>query len=307
MYHYVRPNDHDQPNLHYLHVDDFQRQLDYFEAEFGVMSADEWSAALENPASLPEKIILTFDDGLRDHFDYVRPVLTERGHWGVFYVSSGPLFEGAFLNVHRTHYLLGRFAGSVVLKALESLLEDHHLITGFYDNLKREPYTHQSTEAHAKEVKKLINYAIKPDYKDELLSSLFVNLSVKEDDIVQRYYMTANQVTALDAAGFSVGAHGKSHNLLTKFQCTELQGEVSGSIRAINKLLEHPSKTFCFPYGGQDSWNEKTLAHLCEEGIEYCFCVEPTRITGKDIRERALWLPRFDCNEFPHGMSYISK
>ena len=42
MYHYVRQFDNDLPNFRFLDVDNFEKQLDFFQEKFGFVSKDEW-------------------------------------------------------------------------------------------------------------------------------------------------------------------------------------------------------------------------------------------------------------------------
>ncbi|MGP9468256.1 polysaccharide deacetylase family protein [Halomonas sp. TP35] len=308
MYHYIRPTDVLQPHLFYLHLDNFQRQLDFFEYEYGFIKQSHWQEALERPENaLPEGVILTFDDGLIDHYRYVRPILLERDIWGIFYVSSASLQAQELLNVHRVHYLLGRFGGSRVLNALEKLLDDSLLIDGFFEQLKVSPYSMQSMDDHSLRVKKVVNYALKPECKDIVLKKLFQEFVGNESEIAQDFYMNAAQIREMVDEGFTFGAHGKSHNLLTKFSKGALTREVTGSVQSLNTVLEKPSNTFCYPYGGPDSWNEQVLSELQLQGITYGFCVDSSDITPIDIKQRPLCLPRYDCNEFPHGKAHIAK
>jgi peptidoglycan/xylan/chitin deacetylase (PgdA/CDA1 family) len=307
MYHYVRLADQKQPNLFYLNFDDFRRQLDFFERTFGIVSRAQWKSALSDPQALPEGVILTFDDGLMDHYQYVAPELKSRGLWGIFYVSTDTLLRQNMLNVHRVHYLLGRFGGPTVLRSLEKLLDDSLFIDGFLENLSAKPYTMQSMDESSLSVKKIVNYALKPECKDNVLGSLFGELAGEESLIAQSLYMNGAQICEMADAGFTFGAHGASHNLLTKFSNSQLHYEVTGSCQTLNKLLREPAQTFCYPYGGPDSWNENVLEMLRKQKINYGFCVEPKDILSDDLKERPLTLPRYDCNEFPFGQSRNSQ
>jgi peptidoglycan/xylan/chitin deacetylase (PgdA/CDA1 family) len=307
MYHYIRPFDKAQPYLYYLNLDDFRRQLDYFEKQFGILKQEQWQAALRDPQELPDGVLLTFDDGLIDHYKYVWPELHARGHWGVFYISSGTLQAQQLLNVHRVHYLLGRFGGTRVLKVLETLLDDSMLINSFYERLKVEPYSMQDMDETSLQVKRIVNYSLKPSCKDMLLSQLFQQLVGKESDVALQFYMSPKQIIEMASDGFTFGAHGKSHNLLTKFDSQSLTHEVTGSIKTLNEVLPNPSDTFCYPYGGPDSWNEQVLTELQQQSINYGFCVRSADIAMEDIQKRPLLLPRYDCNEFPYGKARIAR
>ena len=78
MYHYVRPCVEGLPYFPYLALADFERQLDTFASTCGFVGREafvDWAQG--GPA--PDGVLLTFDDGLRDHRDFVLPVLQERG------------------------------------------------------------------------------------------------------------------------------------------------------------------------------------------------------------------------------------
>ena len=93
MYHYVSPLPED--------VDDIRRDLtvlpETFEAHlqyvadegYTTISLYELYDALTTGATLPAKpVILTFDDGYSDHYDYVFPALMEHGFTGTFFVIT---------------------------------------------------------------------------------------------------------------------------------------------------------------------------------------------------------------------------
>ena len=66
MYHYVRPFDPEYPNFSNLDIDDFKKQLDFFESEYGFVNQEDFLSSFESK-ELPRGIILTFDDGLSCH------------------------------------------------------------------------------------------------------------------------------------------------------------------------------------------------------------------------------------------------
>ena len=118
MYHYVRPGPGTLPNYPYLALADFERQLDRFDDTLGLVGREAFERWVGGAAA-PSGFLLTFDDGLRDHVDFVLPVLRRRGLFGLFYVPSAPLTDGVVLDVHKLHLALGRVGGSALLDRLE--------------------------------------------------------------------------------------------------------------------------------------------------------------------------------------------
>lgn len=114
MYHYVRKGAKDLPFFRYLDADNFKKQLDFFEAKFGFVNFDEFLRLKEEPElinELKDKVLLSFDDGLKDHIDFVLPELLRRGIFGLFFIPTGVYERKKALDVHRIHYLLGMAGG----------------------------------------------------------------------------------------------------------------------------------------------------------------------------------------------------
>ena len=88
MYHYVRPYNRSYPHFNSLDICTFKKQLDFFEKEYGFLTKSEYQYSIKN-SSNPKGVVLTFDDGFKDHVDYVLPELIKRGLWGIFYISTG--------------------------------------------------------------------------------------------------------------------------------------------------------------------------------------------------------------------------
>ena len=51
-------------------------------------------------------IIITFDDGYKDHFQYVYPLLKERGIQGSFFPPKSAIQDNQILDVNSIHYIL---------------------------------------------------------------------------------------------------------------------------------------------------------------------------------------------------------
>ena len=115
MYHYVRPPPQGMPYFRYLHIDDFRRQLDHFTRSGGFVSREALSRILKGECELAEGYVLTFDDGLRDHWEFVVPELERRGIFGIFYVPTGQYGQDRLLDVHRVHCLVGALGGIEML------------------------------------------------------------------------------------------------------------------------------------------------------------------------------------------------
>jgi len=95
MYHYVSelPPDADQYRVNLtVEPDDFTDQLQYLsDAGYHAITLNDLYLHLTQSYPLPDKpVILTFDDGYRDAYDVVFPLLLEFGFTGTFFILATP-------------------------------------------------------------------------------------------------------------------------------------------------------------------------------------------------------------------------
>jgi peptidoglycan/xylan/chitin deacetylase (PgdA/CDA1 family) len=302
MYHYIRPEPKGLPFFRYLHLDDFRSQLDLFEREHGFLSREDFLQALDSGDPAGPGVVLTFDDAFADHFDYVLPELRRRGLWGIFYIPTGMYQNGALLDVHRLHLLLGAFGGDAILAGLNNMISPEMLSQSHIEEFRSLAYDRQDNEANAAEVKLMLNYFISYEYGEEILDRLmhkFFNGTRLESE---SFYVSSKQINILQESGMIVGSHAVSHRMFSKLPVAEQKREIESSFDFLDRVtggLEF--RTFCFPYGGNDSFNAESERLLEEAGCAFSFKVEPRNITADDLSQRRQALPRFDCNRFQYG------
>lgn len=308
MYHYVRKPSAEVPHFTYLDADEFERQLDYFSKQYTVASRQQYLEALAAGEALKNSIILTFDDGLSDHYDFVRPALLKRGMWGIFFISTNPYVEQKLLDVHRTHYLLGKIGGAAFLRQVNSRIRDEMLLRDRAQLLEANTYTRQNNQQAVTSVKRLLNYLIRPESRRLLLDEIMQDVVGDESALAQDFYLSDTQIRQMVADGFDIGCHAHSHTLLSNLDESQQSHEISESTRILrgstgNQLFP----CFCYPYGGKHSYNADTLNLIEREGYTSGFSVESRDIVNSDLMAYRFELPRYDCNEFPHGKAVVGE
>lgn len=91
------------PHKLHLHVDSFLRHLDYLQANYRIISLAEFVRARRENIKLPSgTAILTFEDGVRNFFTVVAPILMKRGIPVTSFIVTGENFtkESSTLNGH---------------------------------------------------------------------------------------------------------------------------------------------------------------------------------------------------------------
>lgn len=116
--------------------------------------------------------------------------------------------------------------------------------------------------------------------------------------------MTPQMLRAVHERGIIIGSHSLSHRVLSNLSEAEQRREITASFEWLDEIVGGLSvRTFCYPFGGFHTFDETTERLLEEIGCRFAFNVEPRDINERDLRERPLALPRYDCNQFPYGQA----
>jgi len=302
MYHYVRPKPEGLPYLRYLHLSDFCRQLDFFEKEYGFVEREEFVCALQT-GQVPEPgVILTFDDAIADHFDYVLPELQRRKLWGIFYIPTGVYSSGRLLDVHQLHLLLGTFGGVEIMNSINNYITTEMLNQNYVEDFFKLPSENQDDDTNASQVKLILNKFIQNNYRDEILEYLVGKYYDGVRSTGKEFYITSEQIKLLQKNGMIVGSHAVSHRVFSKLDIHEQEQEIRESFDYLDEVTGGLDiRTFCYPYGDKGSFNAESERLLEEAGCSFSFKVEPRNITEDDLLISRQALPRFDCNNFMFG------
>ena len=301
MYHYVREFDKLHPKFRYLDIANFRKQLDFFSDNYGFVTKDDWLnfidyGIIENSR---DKILLTFDDALKCHYEYVYPELKRRGLFGFFYVPTYPYQSGDLLDVHKIHLLCGAFEGKQIYESLTNLINEDILQDKKNYEFSKNTYNSQTNYEYIKEIKRILNYYIDYKVRGKIIEYLANKLKYKF--FPNRFYLSIQNIKELIEEGHIVGSHSINHLVMSKLSFSQQKNEIKNSFSFLEKIQSNFTKTYCHPYGGFHSFNDNTIKILNEENVKYSFNVESRDIQKKDNLESAQFLPRYDCNQFPFG------
>lgn len=301
MYHYVREYDSRLPSFRFLDVDNFEKQLDYFQEKFGFVSKEEWLQVIERKkmGSAKEKVILTFDDAMSCHYDYVFRSLRKRGLWGIFYVPTQPYQKDKILDVHRIHLLCGAFEGPDLLATLEELLDEYMIPDEKRKEFRELTYTKQNNYEGVSEFKRILNYFVSYEHREGLIDKIATELNFVFS--ASDFYVSLEKLKEMHIFGNLIGSHTVSHPVMSKLNELEQKAEIYDSLGFLRSNIKGNVKTYCHPYGGFHSFDETTVDILNASGVTFSFNVESRDICDDDLASSIQFLPRYDCNEFPFG------
>ena len=301
MYHYVRECSATQPYLRFLNIENFRRQLDFFAQEYGFVSRQEWEAFVSH-GHMPSKndgVILTFDDGLTDHFGYVLPELKKRNLWGIFYISTKPLTDRMVLDVHRIHLLYAKVPAEDLLERVKEVVSADMIEKRKVEEFDNNTYLLQSGTDPVTLFKRILNYFIDYRFRHEVINGLLDYFNVSADP--EKHYMSENQIKEMHKQGMIIGSHSHNHPVMSQISKEQQNDEINRSSIHLKSIIGANVETYCHPYGGFRSFNDETINALNNNGVVYSFNVESKDLNETHIFKSPHSLPRYDCNEFPFG------
>ena len=301
MYHYVRSFNPTLPNFRFLDVENFEKQLDYFQDNFGFVSKDEWLSALSEKklGSAEGKVLLTFDDAMSCHYDYVYKALTKRNLWGIFYVTTQPYQKDKALDVHRIHLLCGAYSGIELLSTLKVFLKEEMIPDEKREEFRKQTYTRQDNYEGISEFKRILNYFVSYDFREQLIDKVAHELNYVFH--TSEFYVPIDKLIKMQLSGNLIGSHTVSHPVMSKLNKREQNREIEDSFNFLDSKLHLDVRTYCHPYGGFHSFNDNTVNLLAENEVLFSFNVESRDICDEDLTSSIQFLPRYNCNEFPFG------
>ena len=299
MYHYVRNVKKSKyPNLKGLEFTEFKKQISFFKKNFNFLSNSQFIEIL-NSKKIPKKksILLTFDDGYRDHYEYVFPFLKKQDLSAVFYPPIMCIRNKAVLDVNKIHFILAKeenrdkILDLIFLYVKKILNKNPHQIGIEKINLLSR-YDDKKTIL----IKRLLHNHLPLPYRKKIVDKIFKHIvNYSEEEFSKILYMNNNNIQELYKNNFSIGTHGYNHYWWEKINKNEQEIEIKKSINYFKKIKVFDKNfSVCYPYG---SYNLQTLNLLKKYKIKFALTTRVGSVNKKNIKN-VYELPRFDTNDF---------
>lgn len=189
-------------------IDQFQRELDFFQKNYVNISMIELIDLYEKNGSIPQEnyFHLSFDDGLKECYSIIAPILKERNLDATFFINPN------FIDNQEIFY---RYKVALILENITN------------KNLKKE----------------LLNYSIHNlNEINQLIEENKINLN--EIDI----YLNENEIKTLIHLGFTIGAHSMNHPYYRDISFEEQLKETNDSLNFIQEKFNLNYRVFSFPF-----------------------------------------------------------
>lgn len=303
MYHYVRdPGDTAEAGSRIagLSLRVFEAQLDELTRHYQFVDWPAVRAHLLGHAPLPANAaLLTFDDGVRDHYLNVFPALRARGLSGLFFALARQPGDGHPLPL-KLHFLLAVLGPDGLRAALWPRLSPDQQARF---TLAAAVYGQRWPGDALNILKGCLQRELCTDI-DALLSELYAVHVGDEHADAERYYLTAAQVREMAAGGMHFGGHSRRHPWFDFIGTAERQAEIAASAQWLAAVEPGPW-AFAYPYGGL---HPEAPAQLDAHGFAAAFTTKEHRThthrfyIGRYDGEDPLPLPSSPSTEaMPHA------
>jgi peptidoglycan/xylan/chitin deacetylase (PgdA/CDA1 family) len=263
MFHGIGGSDFPQPA--------FERILRYLKEAFDVVSLDQGLDALATDRVMrPPKVVLTFDDGLRNHHEVAYPLLKQMKMPAVFYVCPGLIDNAEWQWPHEVRQRLLSLSPIARKELMVQTGSTTDEIEPFIDWMKS---------------------LVAPHARETLQSIRAATVSFQRTEEMRRQYdvMSWEALLSLDPSIITVGSHTVSHPILTSLDSRALEFEIEHSRRQLEARLQRPVAHFCYPNGSTDNNVRNVVARhyssavITKRGYTYA---------GAD----RMMIPRIDAN-----------
>jgi peptidoglycan/xylan/chitin deacetylase (PgdA/CDA1 family) len=298
MYHYVR----DLPSTRYpkikgMMLDDFRRQIAWLASHYEMATLETALAFLRGtyrPAN--DLCIFTFDDGLKEHYTDVAPILSEYKIQGLFGVITSCVEDHIVAPVHMNHFLMAEMQFETYRSAFTQRLRDTEpgaLASAHVDpKVAQKSYPLDTQEVAT--FKFLFNFSLDARVRDNIVEKLFEAYIGDQKSFASELYMNWEEIKQLQRAGMLIAGHTHWHRPLSTLTDDELNIDLSISRSLLDQNLEQQELwPFSYPYGKKNSYSGAAMRMLQRLGYTCAFNTEGGANTpGTPVFE----LHRIDCN-----------
>ncbi|SFI08044.1 polysaccharide deacetylase family protein [Planctomicrobium piriforme] len=235
---------------------EFDRQVAFLKKQFDIVRISDLEEVLHRRG---RAILLTFDDGYRDNYDFAFPVLSRHQTSATFFLTSGFLDGGPLAWWDEIAWM--------VHSSRESWLFPHH-------DLPELLSLATADEREAAIVRLLHVYKSLPAERTTIfLDRLGERTGTGRcpPELARHLWMTWDMAREMDRCGMDIGGHTVSHPVLAHSSLSAQREEIFTSKQRIELQLGHPITSFSYPVGQPDSFTEATQALLHEAGYRWAF------------------------------------
>ena len=302
MYHYVRPLKNSKyPEIKGLELDGFIRQMEFFKKNFTFITVQQLLSCIYDKESIPKNsILLTFDDGLKDHYLHVFPILQKFNAQGLFFPTAETIESKKVINVHKIHFILATCENkNKIIDEIFTLIKqnkDQYHLDSPESYFKTLAIPNRFDTKEVIFIKRILQRALPHQLRAQIVDYLFKKFLTKDEkSFSEELYLSYDDIKHMQNSGMYFGSHGYTHEWLTYLNDTDLDLELKKMLEFNLRINNNNDDLImCYPYG---NYNDNLIKKLIVQGYKAGLTTEVGDST-LDVKD-AFLLKRYDTNDFP--------
>jgi len=253
-YHYIRDDFSEQsfPRILGISQIEFEKHIEMFSKNFKLISpSDALSFSYDNYNFKENEtgLLLTFDDGLSDHY-LAAKILAKQGIKAIFFIPTCILKDELPANPIIIHYCIAKFGLSTFLNFLKSSLEKN--FKDFNKFNEKFSYVDGNYDEVIQKIKYFFKYELDEKLSRLILLDIYENMFHNEfPNAMEIMHLTKNQVSEMIEMGHSIGTHTHSHISIgsSNLKVNELNFEIIQPKNYLETTFEIKSDFMSYPFG----------------------------------------------------------
>lgn len=235
------------------------------------------------------KILLTFDDGLKDHFNEAYRILKSFNLSGIFFINTKNIIFGEMDTVHKMHFLYGKIGWKKLVEIIIGECRNKKIkIEDYYDEeIAAQSYPLDDREVAV--IKYAINYKLQAKIRDELVNSIFYDY--RGDFEEKNFYLSKNDINEMSSNGMIFGFHGHEHIPFSSLNKYQLHQSLLNQKIFFEDMDIKNYGVLSFPYGDISSYNHNNINVLTKFGLNLAFIADQHNVNNHSLKI----LKRIDC------------
>lgn len=239
-YHTIQGN-YPLPHIHHLYppktAQQFEKDLDFLLKHYQPISLETlYDFVFENKALPKNSFFLSFDDGLREVYEFAFPILKRKGIPATIFLNS------AFVD---NKDLFFRYKASLLIEKIRTQNVSKNQLQTVEDVLSKNQLSQKSIP------QKLLAIPFHQKYLlDDIAKILEFDFQIFLK--TQKPYLSSEQINELHNNAFTFGAHSVNHPWYGELTEDEQLMQTKDSLDFVQQNFEPNHRVFAFPFHDQD-------------------------------------------------------
>ncbi len=209
-------------------VKQFEKELDFFIENYKPVDVIELQKIIKEKKSRKRCFHISFDDGLKENYEVIAPVLLKKGIPATFFITT------SLIDNKKLYY---RHLASLLIERLLNINDLKHVC----EVLGSSDYKYENV------VKEILKVNHRGEHKLDDIAQI-INFDKEVYLKEQKPYLTTDNIKALIKQGFQIGAHSHNHKDYSLLSLDEQLNETRESILFLEKYFNTTNRLFSFPY-----------------------------------------------------------